>query len=83
MQSKTPTTKGTANAKLPTIHIAMFSGKYSDYVQFINLFRSVIQNDPALDDLHKLHYQRSFLKDEAFDLIKKTFHWFQVASIQH
>ncbi|XP_073943421.1 uncharacterized protein [Choristoneura fumiferana] len=55
---------------LPPIAIQTFSGKFSDYIPFINLFRSLIDNDKSLDTVQKMYYLRSFLKDEPFDLIK-------------
>lgn len=56
--------------KLPTIDINPFSGKYSEYVQFMSLFKSLIDSDNRLDNIQKLHYLRSLLKNEPHDLIK-------------
>ncbi|KAI5633811.1 putative peptidase (DUF1758) domain-containing protein [Phthorimaea operculella] len=58
------------NAKLPSINIPTFSGKYSDYVNFRSVFNSVIDSDESLDKVQKLHYLRSFLVGEPLDLIK-------------
>lgn len=60
----------TIRTKLPTINISTFTGKYADYVNFINLFKSLIHSDRSLDKVQKLHYLRSFVKDEPYDLIK-------------
>lgn len=55
---------------LPVINIDAFKGECSKYVPFINIFKSVIDTDNAIDNVQKLHYLRSFLQDEPFDLIK-------------
>lgn len=55
---------------LPPISITSFSGKFSDYVPFINLFTSLIANDPGLDQVQKFYYLRSYLKDEPYNLVK-------------
>ncbi|XP_049875004.1 uncharacterized protein LOC126373073 isoform X2 [Pectinophora gossypiella] len=47
-----------------------FHGKYSEYTTFREMFRSLIENDPTLGDVEKLHYLRSFLKGESFDIVK-------------
>lgn len=60
----------TKNIKLPSIEIPTFKGKYSEYHQFINMYNSVIHNNPSLDNIQKLYYLRNFVKDEPFDLIK-------------
>lgn len=58
------------NTKLPVIQIQKFNGKYSEYVAFINLFKSLIDQDKGLDRIQKLHYLRSYLVDEPYDLVK-------------
>ncbi|XP_063360591.1 uncharacterized protein LOC134649694 [Cydia amplana] len=57
-------------AKLPTIKIDTYTGKYSEYTGFVNLFRAIIHNDRSIDNVQKLYYLRSFLANEPFDLIK-------------
>ncbi|XP_063617163.1 uncharacterized protein LOC134790325 [Cydia splendana] len=57
-------------AKLPTIKIETFTGKYREYTGFINLFKAIIHNDRSIDNVQKLYYLRSFLANEPFDLIK-------------
>lgn len=59
-----------SRAKLPSVNIPSFSGEYSEYVTFIEIFKSVIHSDKGLDNVQKLYYLRSFLKDQAYDLIK-------------
>ncbi|CAH2098774.1 unnamed protein product [Euphydryas editha] len=62
--------QSTTRTNLPTINISTFTGKYADYVNFINLFKSLIHSDRSLDKIQKLHYLRSFVKDEPYELIK-------------
>lgn len=59
-----------AQIKLPNIDIAKFTGNYCEYKQFINMFKSVIHNNPSLDNVQRLYYLRNFLKGEPYDLIK-------------
>ncbi|RVE40685.1 hypothetical protein evm_014665 [Chilo suppressalis] len=56
--------------KLPTININKFTGKYSEYPDFIQLFNSLIHNDKNLDNIQRLHYLRQFLEGEPYNLIK-------------
>lgn len=61
---------GISKTKLPNIEIPSFTGKYCEYVAFIEIFRSVIHNDRSLDNVQKLYYLRSFLRDQPYELIK-------------
>ncbi|XP_049881887.1 uncharacterized protein LOC126377880 isoform X2 [Pectinophora gossypiella] len=70
VQSSHVVHKSNNSLKLPTIEINPFSGTYSEYVQFIELFKSIIHKDTSFDNLQKLHYLRSFLRNEPYDLIK-------------
>lgn len=56
--------------KLPVIEIPTFTGRYSDYTSFRELFKSVIESDASLDRVQKLHYLKSFLKGEPLELVK-------------
>ncbi|XP_052741090.1 uncharacterized protein LOC112045429 [Bicyclus anynana] len=56
--------------KLPTIHIPTFSGKYTEWPSFSDLFISIIHNNASLDDVRKLHYLKSLLSGEAEQLLK-------------
>lgn len=70
-QTSTPTANPPmARTKLPSIEIPPFTGKYSDFLQFMNIFHSVIHNNSSLDNVQKLYYLRNFLKNEPLDLIK-------------
>lgn len=59
-----------AQTKLPNIEINSFNGQYSEYHQFINIFTSIIHNNPSLDNVQRLYYLRNFLSNEPLDLIK-------------
>lgn len=68
--------------RLPTIQISTFTGKYSEYTPFMNLFRAIIHNDKSIDNVQKLYYLRSFLNNEPLDLIKNlplTMHSYEEA----
>ncbi|CAK1587363.1 unnamed protein product [Parnassius mnemosyne] len=58
------------NTKLPTINVPTYSGKYSEFKPFIQLFDSLIHNNQNLDDVQKFFYLRSFLREEPHDLVK-------------
>lgn len=56
---------------LPKIQMQSFNGeKIADYYPFINMFKSVIHIDNNLSACEKLYYLRSYLSDEALNLIK-------------
>ncbi|XP_052757764.1 uncharacterized protein LOC128202232 [Galleria mellonella] len=59
-----------SKTKLPAIQMSIFSGNYVEYVAFQSLFTSLIHNDLTLDNVQKLYYLRSYLKNEPYDLIK-------------
>ncbi|XP_052755730.1 uncharacterized protein LOC128201792 [Galleria mellonella] len=59
-----------SKTKLPAIQMSIFSGNYVEYVAFQLLFTSLIHNDLTLDNVQKLYYLRSYLKNEPYDLIK-------------
>jgi hypothetical protein len=56
------------NIKLPDIPLPTFGGKYDDWVYFREKFMALITNNKTLQDVHKLHYLRASLKDEAATL---------------
>ncbi|XP_052751692.1 uncharacterized protein LOC113513303 [Galleria mellonella] len=59
-----------SKTKLPAIQMSIFSGNYVEYVAFQSLFTSLIHSDLTLDNVQKLYYLRSYLKNEPYDLIK-------------
>lgn len=59
-----------SNVRLPEISIPKFSGHYSEWVSFRDMFVSVIDNNSSLDDVQKLHYLKGCLSGEAEQLLK-------------
>lgn len=58
--------------KLPKITIPIFSGSYSQWTTFKDLFVSLVHNNNALDNVQKLHYLKTHLTGEAEQLIRHT-----------
>uniref|UniRef100_A0A2H1WI74 SFRICE_041182 n=1 Tax=Spodoptera frugiperda TaxID=7108 RepID=A0A2H1WI74_SPOFR len=58
--------------KLPKISIPTFSGKYSEWTTFYDLFTSLVHNNPSLDNVQKMHYLKGHLTGEAEQLIRHT-----------
>ncbi|XP_052759046.1 uncharacterized protein LOC128202504 [Galleria mellonella] len=58
------------NLKLPKISISPFSGKYSEWISFRDLFVSLVHNNKHLDDVQKLHYLKGLLVGEAEQLLR-------------
>ncbi|XP_052743666.1 uncharacterized protein LOC128199212 isoform X1 [Bicyclus anynana] len=59
-----------AKTHLPPVDIQQFNGKFTEYIPFISLFKSMIHNNSSLDVIQKLYYLRSYLIGEPLDLIK-------------
>lgn len=66
-QERQPINNG--NVKLPRIDLVSFSGQFTTWQAFKDSFVSLVKSNQHLDDVSKLHYLRSSLKDEAFDQI--------------
>ncbi|CAK1577881.1 unnamed protein product [Parnassius mnemosyne] len=58
--------------KLPRITIPTFSGKYSEWTTFRDLFLSLVHKNESLDNVQRLHYLKSHLTGEAAQLIRHT-----------
>ncbi|XP_026753813.2 uncharacterized protein LOC113514028 [Galleria mellonella] len=56
--------------KLPHINIPVFSGRYSEWIPFHDLYVSLIHRNSALMNVQKLHYLKSSLSGEAASLLK-------------
>ncbi|XP_049880689.1 uncharacterized protein LOC126377071 isoform X2 [Pectinophora gossypiella] len=75
MRTEKPNTPSTSSAtaakiNLPQIQIKPFTGKYGDFKPFIQLYNSMIHNNSSLDNIQRMYYLRTLLKDEPYDLIK-------------
>lgn len=60
------------HVKLPKIVIPTFSGLYTEWMTFRDLFQSLIHNNDDIDDVQKLHYLKGHLKGEAEQLLRHT-----------
>ena len=58
--------------KLPKIDLPSFSGKYTEWTSFIDLFDSAVHGNPNLQNAEKLNYLKSSLRGETNDLIKNV-----------
>ena len=56
--------------KLPTASLPTFSGKYEEWISFKQSFSTLIHDNEELNEVEKLHYLRSALKDEALRKIQ-------------
>lgn len=57
------------NVRLPEIKIPVFGGKIDDWVQFRDLFVSLIHSNQQLTAVQKMHYLRASLTDAAARII--------------
>ncbi|XP_060804340.1 uncharacterized protein LOC132902581 [Amyelois transitella] len=58
------------NVKLPKISIPVFSGRYTEWMTFRDLFISLVHNNSAIDDVQKLHYLKGSITGEAEQLLR-------------
>ncbi|XP_063362760.1 uncharacterized protein LOC134651550 [Cydia amplana] len=58
------------NIKLPTIHLPTFSGRYQDWLEYHDTYKSLIHDNTSIPKIHKFHYLRNSLKDSASLIIK-------------
>ncbi|XP_046478601.1 uncharacterized protein [Neodiprion pinetum] len=63
-------TTGGASKRLPRIELPTFSGNYSDWKSFHDLFTSIVRENSQLSEVEKLHYLKTSLTDEPSQLIK-------------
>ncbi|XP_053697263.1 uncharacterized protein LOC128744354 [Sabethes cyaneus] len=68
-QSVRPTEPLTTHAKLPQISLPKFGGKIEEWLNFRDLYMSLIHLQPDLPEVEKFHYLRSQLEGEALNLI--------------
>ena len=55
--------------KLPKLNLPTFSGSYTDWMSFIDLFRAAVDSNDQLTRSEKLNYLRACLKGDAAKLI--------------
>ncbi|XP_055840716.1 uncharacterized protein LOC129908323 [Episyrphus balteatus] len=58
------------HSRLPKMSLPKFSGKYSEYKNFISLFESLVDNDPILPDIEKFNHLISCLSGAALGTVK-------------
>ncbi|XP_046435238.1 uncharacterized protein LOC124187037 [Neodiprion fabricii] len=61
---------GGALKRLPRIELRTFSGNYSDWKSFHDLFTSIVRKNSQLSEVEKLHYLKTSLTDKPSQLIK-------------
>ncbi|XP_055916442.1 uncharacterized protein LOC129949183 [Eupeodes corollae] len=59
-----------STSHLPKQRLPRFSGKYSDYKNFINSFNNLVENDSSLTKIEKFNYLLSCLTDQALGTVK-------------
>ncbi|XP_055837801.1 uncharacterized protein LOC129906162 [Episyrphus balteatus] len=55
---------------LPKQRLPKFSGRYSDYKNFINSYNNLVENDLSLTRIEKFNYLLSCLSDQALGTVK-------------
>ncbi|XP_064554386.1 uncharacterized protein LOC135439582 [Drosophila montana] len=58
------------HSRLPQLKLPEFSGGYTEWADFSNMFTTVIDKDPYLTNIEKLQHLRSCLKGTALDTIR-------------
>ncbi|XP_062541522.1 uncharacterized protein LOC134209551 [Armigeres subalbatus] len=58
-----------SDLKLPRMNLPVFSGNYLEWQSFIDLFRSMVDQNPSLRDSQKLYFLKTNLSGEAASLI--------------
>lgn len=56
--------------KLPTINLPKFNGEIGNWVEFREIFNSLIHENAEISNVEKLHYLKAGLSGEASDVIK-------------
>ena len=58
------------HSRLPNMKLPKFSGKYSEYKNFMSLFENLVHNDLSLPDIEKFNHLISCLSDEALGTVR-------------
>ena len=62
--------RNAGSIKLPKIELPSFSGNYTEWTSFYDLFNASVHSNSSLKQAEKLNYLKSALKGEAFTLVK-------------
>jgi hypothetical protein len=60
---------GNGHIHLPTIQIRTFSGKYTEYYDFISMFTAMIHSSTSFTSVQKLYYLKGYLSGEPLALV--------------
>lgn len=55
--------------RLPELKIPIFSGNFSKWLEFKEMFSSLVHNNEHIQKVHKFHYLTSYLDGEAAEVI--------------
>lgn len=55
--------------KLPRIHLPEFAGSSEQWLEFYNIFNSLVHKNNSLNNFEKNHYLKAYLKQDAATLI--------------
>lgn len=58
-----------SHAKLPSLELPTFDGKYSNYQNFITSFRQIIDRETSLSNVEKFNHLRKCLKGAALETV--------------
>lgn len=64
------TTQPTSHVRLPDVKLPVFDGKIANWLNFHDLFVSLVHSSDALSNIQKFYYLRSSLSDEALQLVQ-------------
>ncbi|XP_055844957.1 uncharacterized protein LOC129911250 [Episyrphus balteatus] len=70
INSSSPSSNNSNTSKLPTIVVPPFSGCYKDWPSFRDIYLGSVDTKVNLSPTHKFHYLKSYLRDDAANLIK-------------
>lgn len=59
-----------SSIRLPTISIPKFSGDTSDWLEYFEIFKSLVHENDSLNDIKRLHYLKASLQGDAAQIIK-------------
>ena len=59
-----------ANFRLPKLNIPIFSGNFQDWINFKDLYTSLVHSQSSLSNIQKFQYLKGLLSDEPLSLIK-------------
>lgn len=59
-----------STVKFPQINLPTYTGNYQEWMEFHDIFQSLIHNNTNLDDVQKFYYLKSCLKGEAANVVR-------------